>query len=553
MKIYDMHIHAWGEKPVPEQMLAEMEKAGVYGGCVFSDKPPHGSFSKRLEEALAWAKGYEDRIFPVVWIHPYEENIIENIHKAVDAGIAAFKVICTDFYVYEEGAMRVWREIAKLGKPIIFHSGILWDGKVSSAYNRPVNWEALLTIDGLKFSMGHCSWPWIDECIALYGKLLEARGRGMDIEMFFDITPGTPEIYRKELLTKLYTVGYNVGSNIMFGMDSTAHKYSGKWVSNWLEIDRKIFDELGISAQNRQKLYHDNLMRFLGKDKTVVELESPETDDSHVWTPDAPHVKEIIKKWYNKLEFPKCYDHDFYEALETVKISDAVTVETYDKNCKDGKRNLLSFLYMCEETERRYKEKGIPESILLDTLKDIPAWTRDWSNVKGELFLGELPWLSAHLRAKLFKLGRLEFCTNIAHHDIPQFGVKAGDRVIEVHIPSRGKLTPEACEASLEQARAFYAKYFPEYDHKCFTCHSWLLSETLNQYLPESSNILHFGNMFTRISTDESDALLRYIFRWDTNRQNLPYAVPNNEFAEKVKKAALKGAKFYDTLGAIKL
>ena len=134
MKIFDMHIHSNLEQPTPARMLAEMEKAGVYGGCVFSEEPGRASFEERLTEVLSWAKGYEERIFPVLWIHPYEENIIEKVHRAVEAGIVAFKVICADFYVYEEGAMKVWREIAKLNKPIIFHSGILWDGKVSSAY-----------------------------------------------------------------------------------------------------------------------------------------------------------------------------------------------------------------------------------------------------------------------------------------------------------------------------------------------------------------------------------------------------------------------------------
>ena len=271
MKIFDMHIHARGTKPVPEKMLEAMDKVGVFGGCVFSDHPiegtePGGSdFETRLKEVLAWSEGYEDRIFPVLWIHPMEENIIEKVRYAAKAGVAAFKFICEDYFVYEEPCMSVLREIAKLGKPAIFHTGILWDGAVSSAYNRPLNWEHLLEIDGLRFSMGHCSWPWIDECVALYGKFLNALKDGKSAEMFFDITPGTPEIYRKELFTKLYYAGYNSGDNVMFGTDSNADAYRGEWVSSWLNIDGKILDELGVSIENREKLYYKNLLRFLGK------------------------------------------------------------------------------------------------------------------------------------------------------------------------------------------------------------------------------------------------------------------------------------------------
>ena len=87
MKIYDMHIHSRKGAADPEKLIREMEAVGVYGGCVFSNHPiegtePGGSdFDTRIEEALSWTRGYEDRLFPVVWIHPHEENIIENISE----------------------------------------------------------------------------------------------------------------------------------------------------------------------------------------------------------------------------------------------------------------------------------------------------------------------------------------------------------------------------------------------------------------------------------------------------------------------------------------
>ncbi len=270
MKIYDMHVHALNTEPKPEQLLAQMEAVGVYGSTVFSNWPKESnprtgtSFDERLEEVFAWTNGYEGRLFPVMFIHPYEENIIENIHKAVDRGILAFKIICTNFYVYEEQSMKVIREIASLGKPIFFHSGILWDGAVSSRYNRPLNWEDLLMVPNLKFSLGHCSWPWIDECIALYGKFLNSRKRELTTaEMFFDITPGTPAIYREELLYKLFKIGYDVNDNIMFGSDGRTHNYP-LGIKSYLEMDGKILDKLEIGEDVRQKIYCDNLMRFLG-------------------------------------------------------------------------------------------------------------------------------------------------------------------------------------------------------------------------------------------------------------------------------------------------
>ena len=287
-KIYDMHIHSEAalSRINSERILERMETAGVYGGCIFSERPHEGvTFEERLEGVMTWTKGYEDRLFPVMYIHPDEEDILQKIHIAAEWGVCAFKIICRDFYVYEEKSMKVLREIAKMGKPVFFHSGILWDGKVSSNYNRPLNWEALLEIEGLRFSMGHCSWPWIDECVALYGKFMNALSKGNSAEMFFDITPGTPVIYREELLTKIYTVGYDVGDNIMFGTDGHAEDYKNQWTAKWLKIDGEILDKIGVSEKNRRKLYHDNLMRFLGKTPTKIEHAVPDIDDSREWSP----------------------------------------------------------------------------------------------------------------------------------------------------------------------------------------------------------------------------------------------------------------------------
>ena len=290
MKIFDMHIHSRNKGTNPERLLAEMAAAGVYGGCVFSnaadrENPASGTdFESRMKEIADWTRGYEDRLFPVIRIHPYEDGIMEKSHMAHEAGAAAYKMICSDFYVYEDGCMRVLSEIAALGKPVIFHTGILWDGKVSSSYNRPLNWEALLYIEGIRFSMGHCSWPWHDECIALYGKFLHAKGSGKNVDMFFDITPGTPKIYREELLTKLLTVGYYVPDSIMFGTDCNALPYNSAWTKRWLTIDNAIYDKLGVGPNLRRKIYGENLMRFLGKSKNEPAKFKLDCDDQEAWT-----------------------------------------------------------------------------------------------------------------------------------------------------------------------------------------------------------------------------------------------------------------------------
>jgi len=557
MKIYDMHIHSFNMKPDPDALIRSMEKAGVYGGCVFSNWPDKfnpeigTSFDERLEEALEWCRGYEDRLFPVLWVHPYEDNIIENVRRAADMGIAAFKIICGDFYVYEEKCLELLREIARLDRPVIFHSGILWDGGVSSKYNRPLNWEALLRIKGLRFSMGHCSWPWVDECIALYGKFLNSLLTEGTAEMFFDITPGTPEIYRRDLLTKLYTIGYDVGHNVLFGTDCSAEPYRAEWTAKWLKIDGEIMDDLGVSLECRELLYEKNLMRFLGKTKERAQLVSPTTDDSHAWSCVNPAVAENAEKWYLKLGFPKKYNKAFYRALDRIRVSDAVSVDSFGEGTDDGERNLITYLHLCEGVAEGYREKGIPEEILVDTLYDIVRWCETYSEIHGKLYLGELAWLKRHMSANLFKLGRLQFAMAESFCDVPKYNIKSGDPVMEVHIPAGEKLDPAECEKSIAMAKEFFAKYYPEFKYKYFTCHSWLLDPVLGEMLPEDSNILAFARMFDVVEEEDSMAILRYVFRWDTDVSNVKNAVTCGSFSEKVKSRAVKGGRFHESLGVI--
>lgn len=286
MKRFDMHIHC-GDRPIdPEKLLAQMDACGVYGGVLFSHYPDgykSGGWDAeaRMEQVLNVCKDYPDRLFPVLWIHPKEPDVLAVVEKAAAKGILGFKMICNNYYISD--CLELVRKIRDLGKPIFFHSGILWDGGDSSKYNRPLNWECLVDMKGLRFSLGHCSWPWIDECIALYGKFLNAYANGMGAEMFFDSTPGTPEIYRKELLTKLYTVGYDVADNVMFGTDCTASDYNHNWTEKWLKVDGAILQELGADDTLYQKLYHDNLLRFLGLKPRDFVHSTPTCDNANAW------------------------------------------------------------------------------------------------------------------------------------------------------------------------------------------------------------------------------------------------------------------------------
>jgi predicted TIM-barrel fold metal-dependent hydrolase len=274
-KIFDMHTHLFSGRlkdgNISAGLLERLKASGISGAAVFSLPPKEmkmgNTFSgeERLEHVLAVTGKYPESLYPVLWIHPDEKNVNQLIKTAVARGIKGFKIICNNFYVYENKSMDILSQIAETSLPVCFHSGILWDSNVSGEYNRPLNWESLITIPNIRFSLAHCSWPWYDECLALYSKLLFlANQKDFSCEMYLDLTPGTPASYRRDLLTKLLTSDFDVAHHMMFGTDCTAEDYRIEWAKKWIDKDNEIYDELDISGELRSGIFSGNALRFFG-------------------------------------------------------------------------------------------------------------------------------------------------------------------------------------------------------------------------------------------------------------------------------------------------
>lgn len=280
--ILDGHIHINPGEVRREQFINRLSEARIDGGLLISICPNSFIFKdrdysteERVDNLFSW-KGNNPYLYPFFWIDPLEEDALDQVELAVKRGVAGFKVICNQFYPGDPKAMKIFAEIARKGKPILFHSGILWDSAVSSKYNRPGEFEALLEIDGLKFTLAHVSWPWHDECIAVYGKFLNAYSARPDlsVEMFIDVTPGTPPIYREEVLTKMFTVGYDIENNVIFGTDCSTGSYNDKWAREWIDRDNRIYNKLGLNEGKVNKIYRNNLERFLGISQEKIEKNS---------------------------------------------------------------------------------------------------------------------------------------------------------------------------------------------------------------------------------------------------------------------------------------
>jgi hypothetical protein len=61
------------------------------------------------------------------------------------------------------------------------------------------------------------------------------------------------------------------------------------------------------------------------------------------------------------------------------------------------------------QLRRKYAKLGLPESVLRATLSDIEIWLEHHQATDGQPGLATLPWLMNHFKAKLFRLGRLQY------------------------------------------------------------------------------------------------------------------------------------------------
>ncbi len=201
--------------------------------------------------------------------------------------------------------------------------------------------------------------------------------------------------------------------------------------------------------------------------------------------------------------------------------------------------------------------RGVPASVTHATARDLERRLVNYRATHGEPGFDSLRWMGNHTRGALYEIGRLQYVPGapfgfpydihrtadggsvayaraglhvtadgwpshsaahwqaqrvagcghqvdratgrIGREQVPREGdciLSEGDPVAAIHIPSGGKLTQEACLASMEEAQTVLARCFPERGHRAFTTVTWLLDRALEAVLPPESNILAFGRLF---------------------------------------------------------
>ena len=154
--------------------------------------------------------------------------------------------------------------------------------------------------------------------------------------------------------------------------------------------------------------------------------------------------------------------------------------------------DLLFVLHLTSFLKVEYKNRGIPEEIYWDTVKDIKFKTDECKIVKNAVGTFVAEWFEGFFRLPRFSLGRLQFDVLKTDEKISTKirTVKKGEFILSCHIPSGDKLSYNECIESYKKAYDIFKGRFE--NPLPIICISWLLYPEYREVFENCPNIKRF-------------------------------------------------------------
>ena len=264
MNIWDCHVHCAGDETADE-VRREMDRAGIARISLFSvhpgnvrelcPPPSREALRGAIDHVAGLQEADPERIFGLFWADPRTAGVLEEIDYALtDRGLHGVKMIPNHWSACDEFMFPIYEKMRELGKVLHFHSGILYAFGDSSRFCRPVLYEAMINFPGLKFALAHISWPWTDECLALFGHFRSAsHSRGDNSGMWIDCSRGTPDAWRPDALGK--AVPFCGTSRLMYGTD-THPSHLGDSAPVHIRKDRDLLaNVIGLAPAQQEEFF----------------------------------------------------------------------------------------------------------------------------------------------------------------------------------------------------------------------------------------------------------------------------------------------------------
>ena len=156
----------------------------------------------------------------------------------------------------------------------------------------------------------------------------------------------------------------------------------------------------------------------------------------------------------------------------------------------------LFLIYCAQETYGRYQAAGYTEAFFWDAMKDLKCKMEETHEVYGVWGVYCGWWLIGLILGKCFCLGRLQFeiIPSEFYYELAGHVLKPHEPVVNVHIPSFGRLHYGDVLDAYSRAAKFFAHLFPD-GAVWFHCETWILYPQVNALLPEG-NMKRFSRDF---------------------------------------------------------
>lgn len=167
--------------------------------------------------------------------------------------------------------------------------------------------------------------------------------------------------------------------------------------------------------------------------------------------------------------------------------------------------NLTVLLCLTKIMRQHYRNRGIDESIFINSAKDLRYKTEECKLVKGEVGVFVPAWYSGFFNMTRFGLGRLQFeVIRLGREYNGRIKLTPDSKVINVHIPRTGTPIDKAsCDSAYEQARRFFEKEAGK--NAPFHCHSWMLFTEMKDKLSPTGNVYRFMSEYDVFEIDYND------------------------------------------------
>lgn len=272
----------------------------------------------------------------------------------------------------------------------------------------------------------------------------------------------------------------------------------------------------------------------------------------------------MIKSICEKLEFPveatdylqDCFDKIMSSNSAKKVLDDSVLacfdgVQTYVDGAisiadmlsiREESVNMVLMLVCAARLKEVYRSKGLSEDLYLETMQDLRYKLLECQKVHGIWGTFVPYWFHRFFLCERFQIGRLQYEeVPFTYADEAGF-LKKGDKVLNCHIPSGGKLSEELVIDSLKRAYQFFGEYVVD-GVLPVVCNSWLLYEPLDEVFKDSRNIMSFRAMFTVLQNkkDEKNEDFWRVFNTEYRADGLADIIAETRLQQRVKDFLLQG------------